>query len=218
MSDELERRISQKVFEEVGITIGSKDPIYALAVICKEIVKEDKEEYIELQQHIIREIRDIPFEIGKTVERISLAVEEAENTAATLCKSSRDLLKVNSAAIIEETKKSLDLITRDQVAIALSQINLSFSALEIRAKSLGADTPRRIPRWLSTGALSLSLLVCILLFPPVVFFQVMKNADLDHQVNYFARELIALERSVANQPKPVQENIKRTAEKEKKDL
>ncbi|RMN56881.1 hypothetical protein ALQ58_200165 [Pseudomonas syringae pv. apii] len=71
---------------------------------------------------------------------------------------------------------------------------------------------------LSTGALSLSLLVCILLFPPVVFFQVMKNAELDHQVNYFARELIVLERSVANQPKPVQENIKRTAEKEKKDL
>lgn len=215
MTDELERRISLKVFEEVGITIDSKDPIYALALICKEIIKEDKENYIDLQQDIIREIRNIPKALGETIEKIIVSVEEAENTTKALCDSTQALLRTESNTVMAEARKALDVVTKDQVAVALSQINLSFSTLEEKAKVLGAGIKPRGPGWLTTIALSVSLFMCLLVFPPGIYFQVTKNAELDREVTYFARELIALERSVSTLPKPVQENLKKLSDKEK---
>lgn len=215
MANDLERRISLKVFEEVGITIDSKDPIYALALICKEIIREDKENYIDLQQNIIQEIRNIPKALGETIEKIVLSVEEAENTAQALCDTTQKSLRSQSDSVVAEARKALDVIAKDQVSVALSQINLSFSALEARAKVLGAENKPRGPGWLSTVALSASLLVCLVFFPPAIYFQVQKNAELDDQVSYFARELITLERSVSKLPKSTQDSLKRITEKER---
>lgn len=215
MSNDLERRISLKVFEEVGITIDSKDPIYALALICKEIIREDKENYIDLQQNIIHEIRNIPRALGETIEKIVLSVEEAENTTQALCDSTQKLLRRESDSVVVEARKALDVIAKEQVSVALSQMNLSFSALEVRAKALGAEIKPRGPGWLSTIALSAALLMCLVFFPPAVYFQVQKNAELDDQVSYFAKELIALERSVSKLPKSTQDSLKKLTEKER---
>jgi hypothetical protein len=215
MDEELERKISLKVFEDVGITIGAKDPIFALATICKEIIKEDKESYINLQQGIILEIRNIPDALTKALDKITSAVEESEKTAKALSESTQKDLKNQAGQILAETRKAINIFAKDQVAVALSQMDISFGALEQRAKNLGKDSGWRGVNWWVTTMLSAALLCCLTVFAPVTYFQVKKSNDLEHQVDVFARGFISLDRAVNTLPKATQENIKRLAEKEK---
>lgn len=139
MDAELEKRIALKVFEEVGITIDNKDPIFALALICKEIVKEDKEGYVRLQEGIVKEIQLIPHNMEQVLSKVAAAVEDSERTSKELSVSTQAELKRISNSVQEETKDALNTVARDQVAVALSQIKLSFDAIEARAKKIGAS-------------------------------------------------------------------------------
>lgn len=218
MDLELEQRIARKVFEGAGITMDRKDPIFALAFIIKEIVKEDKEEYVRLQENVISEIQLIPVTLAKTLEKIVVAVEETENTALELCKSTKSALDVMAASKLQDTGEALSTVARDQVAVALSQIKLTFDALEVRAKTLGGSGKGNKKQFWSNMVFVTAILACVLPLPFFFYNQMTTDIRQDKEINFYARELIAIERSLASMPKSVQEHIKLQAAKEKVSL
>lgn len=215
MNTELEQRISQKVFEDVGISIGPKDPIYALAVICREIIKEDKEGYVVLQDSIVNEIRDLPNQLSSVIHKVAAAVEDAEQTSKILNAESDRLLKAHAQAATGDFRKAIDVIARDQVAVALSQINLAFSTIEQKAVSI--TTARKgptLPKWMIAlvAACVFSTVCCL---PPVLIALFTTNHNLEAQVTSFARNAVALDHALNTLPKATYDNIQKLAAKER---
>lgn len=217
MDAKFEKRIALKVFEEGGITIDRHDPVFALALICKEIVKEDKEDYIRLQEKIILTIRQIPKTVSESLDRVADAVEDAEQTAQELRDTTEDILNAISKSIVLETREALNTVARDQVAVALSQINVSFDALEVRAKKLGNEGSGKRYFWPMIAAAALLVLGLICL-PPLIYYQVKLNDRQERESTFYLKELLALERSITFLPQATQENIKRLSDKEKASL
>lgn len=218
MNAELEKRIALKVFEEIGITIDIKDPIFALALICKEIVKEDKEDYIRLQEGVVKEIQLIPYAVGQALSKVAAAVEDSERTSKELSESTQAGLKAISNSVQEEAREALNTVARDQVTIALSQIKLTFDALEARAKTMGAPKDKGKKNFWPITALAGALLICIMFFPPFFYYQMTLNERQDKEIDFYVRELLVMERSISSLPKSVQDSLKRQAEKEKTSL
>lgn len=217
MDQDLEKRIASQVFEQAGITIDSRDPIYALAIICKEIIKEDKQGYQVLQQDIIKEIQLLPYALTKSLEKTALMVENAEEACSAIGEKTRTDLEVLSKLALDKTASSLDIAVRDQVAVALSQIKISFDAMEIRSRGFSAGQ-KGLKGLVPTLVLSAGLAVCIAILPPVMYFQSVANRDRDKHMEYYVRELISQERAISKMPPSVQQTIKQYSSVERQAL
>ncbi|MND95066.1 hypothetical protein D3C80_873080 [compost metagenome] len=199
MDEQQRERIAVGVFKRTGIALGADDPVFVVAELCKEIIKEDTELYIEKQQAVLKAIREVPGAISESVEIIAKAVEQAETISGEL-----------AGAAVEKARAEATTAIADALKSHLSGANDGLAQLESRLKSAG-DSLRDKKSFRLNMVLGTSLLLSLISIPLVLILQKSALDNAQKESAYYLREIAVLERGIKQLPPALQEKVKQGA-------
>ncbi|MCY1291935.1 hypothetical protein D9M70_411420 [compost metagenome] len=196
MDEQQRELIAVEVFKRTGIALSTDDPVFVVADLCKEIIKNDTELYIDKQQAVLKAIREIPGAISDAVEVVAQSVDRAEAVTRELAE-----------AAVEHAKAEATQAITAALAAHLSGANESIAELEQRLKSISSSL--RDPKASRTNmVLGLSLLLCTVSLPLSMLLQKSALDKAQQESSYYLREIAALERSIEQLPPMLREKIK----------
>ncbi|MCY1352509.1 hypothetical protein D9M69_388130 [compost metagenome] len=196
MDEQQRELIAVEVFKRTGIALSADDPVFVVADLCKEIIKNDTELYIDKQQAVLKAIREIPGAISDAVEVVAQSVDRAEAVTRELAE-----------AAVEHAKAEATQAITAALAAHLSGANESTAELERRLKSISSSL--RDPKVSRTNVvLGVSLLLCAVSLPLSMLLQKSALDKAQQESAYYLREIAALERSIEQLPPMLREKIK----------
>jgi hypothetical protein len=199
MDQQQRELISVEVFKRTGIALGADDPVFVVAELCKEIIKEDTELYIDKQQAVLKAIREVPGAISEAVEVVAKSVDRAEEITRELAE-----------AAVEKAKAEATEAITAALTMHLSGANEGLAELERRMKVFSNSL--RDPKASRLNmVLSVALLLCGL---SLLMSTLLQKSSLDKaqlESAYYLRELASLERSIEQLPPMLRERIKQSA-------
>lgn len=196
MDEQQRELIAVEVFKRTGIALSADDPVFVVAELCKEIIKEDTELYIDKQQAVLKAIREVPGAISEAVEVVAQSVDRAEEITRELAE-----------AAVEKAKAEATEAITAALTMHLSGANEGLAELERRMKIFSNSL--RDPKTSRLNmVLSVALLLCglSLLMSTLLQKSALDKAQLESA--YYLRELAALERSIDKLPPMLREKIK----------
>lgn len=154
---ELLEDIKLDIYKQLGIKVSVEDPLFATVLANKKAM-----DYFS--RPIIEAVESIPSLFESSLEKIAVAVEEAEKTSEQLCAETKSNLyavcKVEldaaHARLKENLASSVDLLLKESLAGVGDEI----SSLESRVKSVSANSGLK-KAFLTNVILSAALVITV---------------------------------------------------------
>jgi cell division FtsZ-interacting protein ZapD len=199
MDEQQRELIAVEVFKRTGIALSADDPVFVVAELCKQIIKEDTELYIDKQQAVLKAIREVPGAISEAVEVVAQAVERAEIISSELAEIAVQKARAEATEAISTA-----------LAAHLNGANEGLAKLE-RRLAKASDSVRDEKSFRLNMVLGCSLLLCAISLPVSMYLQNSAQAKAQQEAAYYLREIANLERSIEQLPPMLREKIKQSA-------